>query len=321
MSFSTPVLLLLFNRPDVTETVFAEIRKIKPLQLFVVADGPRPDRPDETEKCIAARKIVTDNIDWECEVKTLFRDENLGCGKGVSAAITWFFEHVEEGIILEDDCLPIADFFTFCQAMLERYRDNNMIMHIGGSNFQDRKVTNCSYYFSSYIHIWGWATWRRAWQNYSFDISLPDEHLLQDMLKKRFSNQYERAYWESSFRAMANHNIDTWDVQWVYYIYKQLAMGITPVKNLVINIGFRDDATHTKSSDPVVSGMQLQALGQLRHPNKIRILKRADNYSYKKLFQFGNTRFNRFKFRVGQRFPIIKSTYLKLVEKSNDDGQ
>ena len=136
-TFSTPILFLIFNRPDVTKCVFEEIRKQKPQYLYLAADGPRANKPGEYEKCILAREVVLEGIDWNCELKTLYRDENLGCGKAVSEAITWFFEHVEEGIILEDDCLPNNSFFTFCSELLDRFRTTDKIMHISGNNFQD----------------------------------------------------------------------------------------------------------------------------------------------------------------------------------------
>ena len=155
--FSIPILFLVFNRPETTALVFQEIRKVRPQQLFVAADGPRPDRTGEAEKCAEVKKIVA-AVDWPCEVKTLFRDNNLGCRVAVSSAINWFFENVEEGIILEDDCLPHPDFFRFCNELLDYYRNDERIMHIGGNNFQFvNKYGKSSYYFSHYAHIWGWA--------------------------------------------------------------------------------------------------------------------------------------------------------------------
>ena len=172
--FTTPILFMIFNRPDTTARVFERIRGIKPSRLFVSADGPRLQKPDEAEQCIQARAVIQ-KIDWECEVKTKFSDKNQGCKMGVNSAINWFFEHVDEGIILEDDCLPDISFFPFCQTLLELYRNDERIMHIGGSNFQDGKLRDDgSYFFSGINHIWGWATWKRAWKQYDVQIrSLP----------------------------------------------------------------------------------------------------------------------------------------------------
>jgi len=168
----TPVLFLVFNRPDTTRRVFEAIRAARPARLFLVADGPRERQPDDKEKCERVRYIATD-IDWDCEVKTLFRKENLGCKNGVSSAIDWFFSHVDEGIILEDDCLPTESFFWFCEELLRRYRNDSRVMQICGSNFlRGWQRNNDSYYFSGYGPIWGWASWRRAWIYYDVDMKL-----------------------------------------------------------------------------------------------------------------------------------------------------
>ena len=160
---STPVLFLIFNRPELTEKVFQKIQDAQPKYLFVAADGPRDNKYGEKDLCEKTRAVVLENITWECEVKTLFRTENLGCRTAVSSAINWFFENVEEGIILEDDTVPDNSFFSYCQALLEKYRNHEQIMMITGDNFQDGiKRGNGSYYFSRYVHIWGWASWRRA---------------------------------------------------------------------------------------------------------------------------------------------------------------
>jgi len=180
--FNTPILFLVFNRPNTTQRVFNVIRQVKPKQLFVAADGPRRDKGADEEKCEATREIVK-QIDWDCEVKTLFREENLGCGKAVSSAITWFFENVEEGIILEDDCLPNLDFFGYCEELLDRYRDNREVMFIGGDNFQKgKKWGDASYYFSAYNHVWGWATWKRTWDIYDFKLDSINENDIDSIL-------------------------------------------------------------------------------------------------------------------------------------------
>lgn len=312
MSFNTPVLFLIFNRPEVTARVFEEIRQLKPSQLFIAADGARANKPGEAEKCEQTRQVVINNIDWNCEVKTLFRDDNIGCGKAVSGAITWFFDHVTEGIILEDDCLPNLSFFHFCQATLEHYRDNLQIMHVGGTNFQLKSVSSHSYYFSNYFHIWGWATWKRAWDTYKFDIEIASEQQLQYLLKKRFANKYERRTWASTFRQMAHHYIDTWDIQWMYSIFVNNGVGITPMVNMVSNIGFGADATHTHNTDSNIANKERATLNLLKHPNRIKVSQKADSYTYKTHYQHGNTRFNAFKFKLGAKYPFIKTLYLKL---------
>jgi hypothetical protein len=171
LPLQTPVLFVIFNRLDTTNIVFKAIRKAQPKKLYIAADGPRPGNVSDEEKCTSIRKLVI-NVDWDCELKTLFREENLGCGLGPASAYDWFFEHEEEGIILEDDCLPDPSFFIYCQELLEKYRHDTKIMHITGSNFQKgwQNDEDYSYYFSSYPHEWGWATWRRAWKLYDFKV-------------------------------------------------------------------------------------------------------------------------------------------------------
>lgn len=298
MSFNTPILFLIFNRPTKTEQVFDSIRKLKPKRLFIAADGPRSQRSGEHLICEKVREIAT-NIDWDCEVETLFRDENLGCGKAISTSISWFFEQVEEGIIIEDDCLPDQSFFLFCEELLTKYRDNKQIMHIGGSNFQGTKdIHRNSYYFSNYIHVWGWATWRRAWEMYNYNISLNSEDKEDEMLKRKFRRSSERSYWRKSFEGIEKHNIDTWDIQWVYTIYSNSGLGITPNANLISNIGFGPDATHTLSYDCNAAELPLTQLSKLTHPTQIKIWSKADSITYKKFFQPKNSVYHRILLKI-----------------------
>lgn len=315
--FKTPVLFLIFNRPDVTGQVFNEIRRIKPAQLFIAADGPRAHITGEDEKCALTRQEVLNHIDWPCEVKTLLRDKNLGCGKAVSDAVTWFFEHVEEGIILEDDCLPDKTFFHFCENLLEKYRHNHEVMHIGGANFQDSNLNiKQSYYFSNYIHIWGWATWKRAWKLYDFTIPHHFDATFTGILKQKFPKTAEFDFWVKNFTSMADQSIDTWDIQWSYSVYKNNDIGITPAVNLVSNIGFGPDATHTHSFDSNITAIPLEQVEEIKHPAIIKVLGKADGYTFKKLFRGGNTRFNMIKFKIGEKLPVIKQVYLKAFNKN-----
>jgi hypothetical protein len=314
--YSTPILFLIFNRPVQTQIVFEAIRYIKPQYLYIAADGPRASKHGEAEQCTATRKMVLDGIDWDCQVFTLFRDENLGCGKAVSGAITWFFENVEEGIILEDDCLPEKSFFYFCEELLTKYKNHEQIMHIGGSNFQrDNISSGNSYYFSNYIHIWGWATWRRAWRSYQLNIPPAIDDKFQYLLKTKFSNSFERTFWKNSFETVGQGKIDTWDTQWIYNIYNHTGIGITPTVNLISNIGFGADATHTTSFDNTVAEKPLKSITAIQHPNKIKINQKADKYTFKKLYENGNNHFNQIRFKIGQQFPWIKSLYLAAFGK------
>ena len=233
----TPVLFLIFNRPDTTQQVFNEIRKAQPTQLFVAADGPRKDRPDDVDNCKKAREIIQ-QVDWECEVLTLFRNENLGCKHGVSSAINWFFSQVDEGIILEDDCVPDQSFFPFCQKMLEKYRDDERIMMITGTNFLFLNYEMPeTYFFSKYYQIWGWATWKRAWQLY--DIKMQNWPQYRDFaqLDWIYSDKRLITWYHIMLQQAYENNIDTWDIQWWYSCIFQNGLCIVPKYNLISNIG------------------------------------------------------------------------------------
>jgi hypothetical protein len=282
--FRTPILFLIFNRPEVTEKVFNEIRRRKPKYLYVAADGPRDAKEGEREKCEITRKVVLNNIDWECDVKTLFRDQNLGCGRAVSEAITWFFENVEEGIILEDDCLPDPTFFTFCSELLARYRNDTRIYSITGSNFQDGiKRGNGSYYFSRFPYIWGWATWRRAWINYDFEMKELQKFLASDTLKLIFHENEVINFWKESL--IKSKKIDTWDFQWSFTLWFKNAYSISANQTLVQNIGFGSEATHTKDVNAKISNMKIGKIDQILHPANIIVNQEADQYTFENYYR------------------------------------
>jgi hypothetical protein len=282
--FSVPILFLVFNRPDNTSQVFAEIRKIKPRQLFIAADGPRNNRPGEQEKCNETRAIVK-AVDWECSVQTLFREQNLGCKNAVSSAISWFFSNVDEGIILEDDCVPNQSFFPFCEMLLEKYRNDPKIMQIGGSNFHPDIKHDASYYFSNYNHIWGWASWKRAWEKY--DVTLRDfpEFLKENRIDKIFGNSMAKYQWLFRFWKCFQNKIDTWDYQWTYTIWNHEGVSIVPAVNLVSNIGFNEEATHTKAHDATVADLKTESLSNLIHPSTQEIHRVADERTEKRSFK------------------------------------
>ena len=246
-SLNTPVLFLIFARPETTKLVFETIRKARPTKLYIAADGPREGKPGEAERCELSRKIAT-NVDWDCELHTLFRDKNLGCGKGPSTAITWFFEHETEGIILEDDCLPSPSFFGYCAELLERYRSDTRIMHIAGTNLENAHLRDkrYSYGFSNFTYCWGWATWRRAWKLHDFDMTLYEEVNAKKYLEGHYNSIYERDYFRYIFRKL--HNGDrrnVWDYQWQFACRINSGLVIVPAGNLVVNIGLGGYATNT----------------------------------------------------------------------------
>jgi hypothetical protein len=280
----TPVALIIFNRPDTTTRVFAEIAKAQPETLLIIADGPRPDRPGEAEKCAAARAAV-ENIDWDCEVLQNYSEVNLGCGRRPASGIDWVFQHVETAIILEDDCLPHPTFFRFCDELLQRYRDNEVVMMISGNNFQGgKKRTSHSYYFSRYAHTWGWATWRRAWQHYDFEARLWLELRETSWLLDTLGHAESAAHWRATFDSLSSTS-DVWDYQWTLTCWAQNGLVILPAANLVSNIGWGADATHTKTMDNPASNLPTEGIGfPLDHPECIVPNKEADLFTFENHF-------------------------------------
>ncbi len=282
--FDTPILFIIFNRPDTTQEVFNAIRAIKPKKLYVTADGARKGNQNDLINCPKTREIM--NIDWDCDLKTLYRDENLGCRNAVSDAITWFFNQEEKGIILEDDCLPDLSFFPFCEELLEKYKDDEQIMLISGDNFQNgKKQGEASYYFSRYNHIWGWASWRRVWEHYDVDMNTFPENKEKGFLNEIFSSKKARNYWLKRFEKAYNGEINTWDYQWTYTIFSRNGISILPNVNLISNIGFGNQSTHTAKMNNKMANLPLGSITfPLTHPSEIKINLQADNYTFKTIF-------------------------------------
>ena len=274
----TPVALFIFNRPDTTDRVFHAIAQVKPSKLLVIADGPRIARVGEEEKCEQARSIIN-RVNWDCEVITNFSEINLGCKVRVASGIDWVFDQVEEAIILEDDCLPEPSFFRFCDEMLARYRFNDRVGMVSGSNLQfGRHHGEGSYYFSRYTHIWGWATWRRAWQYYDRDIALWPALRDEGWLDHLFERVAERAYWKNSFQWVHEGTLDTWDCTWTFTALTKCLLQIVPNVNLISNIGFGAQATHTHVVG-IHANMATQAMDfPLVHPNFVLPSAEADRY-------------------------------------------
>ena len=247
----SPVLFLIFNRPETTIKVFEKIRAARPPKLYISADGPRSNRPGELERCEETRKIAL-GVDWPCEVKTLFRESNLGCKMGVATGIDWFFRNEEEGIILEDDVLPMPSFFTFCDEMLERYRNDPTIGMITGSNLVSKRLKNDASYFVSHVPlIWGWATWRRAWQHYDVRMENWPQWSRSDKIVKCFhGDQLVSSYWRDALDRVYQNGMDTWDYQWLFACWQAGMYSIIPAQNLTDNLGYGADATHTSMHKP-----------------------------------------------------------------------
>lgn len=278
---TTPVLFLIFNRPASTARVFTEIRKVRPRSLYVSADGPRKDRPDEWERCRAARSIV-DQVDWDCEVHTDFSEKNLGLKAAVSAAISWFFREVDAGIILEDDCVPSTSFFWFCHELLTRYRDDERVMQISGNNFLlGKRRFDASYYFSRINDIWGWATWRRAWAFYDAAMDGFPAFSAQGQLANYLDDAAMRAwlmsYFEEAYANIARNDPWLgWSTQWTYAMCVQNAVTIVPAVNLVANVGVDDGVNSAFDSFRLYSSIERQEIEEIVHPRVMLPDREAD---------------------------------------------
>lgn len=244
-ALTSAVLFLVFNRLETTRRVFEAIRQAKPPRLYIAADGPRENRDGEAEKVEAVREYVMAHIDWECEVKTLFRTRNLGCKYAVSEAITWFFEQEEQGIILEDDCLPSQSFFWYCETLLEKYKNDDSVYLISGyGRGSEPFIKNADYGFCKYALIWGWASWAKVWEKY--DPEMSDWPQFSDTIIHNVSKRSgAKRYWEQEFSLTYKHEIDTWDYQLHYLLLKSGGKSVVPRLNLISNVGFGTDATHT----------------------------------------------------------------------------
>lgn len=291
MSFSTPVIFLIFRRSDLTSRVFECIRQARPQKLLIIADGPR----DTAESVLCQQtRAITEQIDWDCEVLRNYSESNMGCRQRVSTGLDWAFEHVDEAIILEDDCVPHPSFFSYCQELLDRYREDNRVVVISGDNFQRGQIRGkFSYYFSNYSHCWGWATWKRAWHNYDHNLefwpSFRDGKYLEEIL----DSDLEIQYWTDIFERLYQFGKpSSWAYVWTFTCWLNRGLTVLPNVNLVSNIGFRDDATHTMNSNNV-SNLPVKDIGTLQHPDFIARDRNADMYTFDHHFGGLNSRFHR----------------------------
>jgi hypothetical protein len=274
----TPVALLIFNRPETTARVFAAIREARPATLFVVADGPRENHKQDLARCCESRRIV-ERIDWPCELAKEYSEINLGCGRRVSTGLDWVFKQVEEAVILEDDCVPARSFFDFCGELLERFRYEDRVMHIGGINSLFGALPRAeSYYFSRYAHVWGWASWRRAWRHYDMELAAWKDggEDFREAFLAQFSDLRERAYWRQVLNATAAGQIDTWDYQWTFACMHNSGLAVVPACNLVHNVGFDQQATHTKRVSRLSALSAEEIEFPLIHPTSLERDKTAD---------------------------------------------
>jgi hypothetical protein len=283
----TPVVLIIFNRPHHTERVFEVIRQAQPSKLLVIADGPRPNRPEDKEKCASARAII-DRVDWECQVFKNYSDINLGCDPRIIDGLNWVFDTVEEAIILEDDCIPHPTFFTYCEELLDRYRHDQRVMNISGQNVLfGRKRTEYSYYFSRFTLCWGWATWRRSWQYFDVGLKLWPEVRDKKFMRDILEDPYAVKVWERTAQMLYDGRLTGWDFKWMFSCWLQNGLCIISDRNLVTNIGYGAEATHIHDEkDPYIK-MAIEAMDfPLKHPPFILRDLEADRFTQRTLFDY-----------------------------------
>jgi hypothetical protein len=281
MSYTTPVLLIAWRRPDAVSNLLKAIRPVAPARLFVACDGPNQGSSSDFEKVNATREVIETEINWPCKTEKLYSDSNQGCRLSVSKAITWFFSHVEEGIILEDDCIPHPDFFSYCSSLLERYRHDHRVWSICGSNFQlGRLRGDASYYFSIHGDSWGWATWRRSWKYYEAAEQLWFPFRDSGKLADVFPIPEERLYWQQILDTLfIDGKPSAWDYQWWLASWMNYGIHAWPNKNLVTNTGFGRDGTHT-FGDSEFAALPLVALGPISHPDFVVPSTDADQFAF-----------------------------------------
>lgn len=273
----SPVCMFIFNRPEPTRQVFERIRKAKPPRLYVVADGPRDDVEGEAETCREAR-AVTEDVDWDCEVYRNFAPDNYGIKQRFVTGLEWLFKHEPEAIILEDDCVPSSDFFRFCDTMLERYRDDERIWDVTGTNYLETwKPQTADYHFSHLGGIWGWATWRRSWKEYDPEMTLWEDDEVRDRLRDVLANRSLTAYAETVYSRTYRGLIETWDYQWGFAKQINSGLSVVPAKNLISNIGFGEGATNTTEQDRTLANVPTHELTfPLEDPPSIAVDREYD---------------------------------------------
>ena len=293
-----PVLLIPFRRPTKIKQLITALAKVQPKYIYVLADGPRPGLPEEARLCAEARRIATD-IPWPCEIHTHFKDTNVGLTENVTEGIDWFFDHVEYGIILEDDCIPDPSFFTFCAVLLPYYKDNERIMHISGNNFQNGvSRSDGSYYFSHYSHSWGWATWRRAWKRHIEALSHLHREGPDAVIETLPFSDAAKLFWKKHLQKGSH-----WDGLWVYTTWYAKGLSILPNQNLVSNHGFDAEATHTHEPSEQAN-LQNIPLEKVIHPTSIAVNTEADEYTFTTMF------YTQFKKKLRNKISAILKKFL-----------
>lgn len=307
MSFS-PILLITFNRPAHTRRVLEAILSVKPQVLYVFQDGARAGDEDDMKKCANVRHVIEEMTgEVQIQLHTFFSDQNLGCGRGPSSAITWFFDNNEQGIILEDDCLPNKDFFYYCQELLDRYKDDPRIGFIGGSNYGYRLEGKASYGFGSGHHqTWGWASWRRAWNLFDYRLARMNEDRFVAIIKEYYKSIRQRDYWLEVFNKVKKDQMNNscWDYQFYFGIWEKGMVAICPRVNLVSNVGFGEDATHTAYQNNALLDRSVADILPIIHPDGILHEYEMDDYLMRHFvipYEYGFSGLKRLPFRINKK--------------------
>jgi len=315
---TAPVLFLIYNRPVLTARVFETIRKAQPRQLFIASDGAK--NPEDRLKVDEARAIAS-AVEWDCEVKMLWRDANLGCGKAVTSAITWFFQQVEYGIILEDDCLVESSFFDYCTQLLAHYAQNHNVMVISAMSFLPLAYAPAkAYYFSNFSQIWGWATWKRAWNNLDFEMNGWEDFVQNKTIEEIIPDKKAQKFWIQYLQTYKDKNPNLWATRWWFSVWQARGLTIAPFVNLVQNIGFGQDGTNAKSAESWFANLPTQPIRiPLTHPKNFDVLHKADHFTYKIFFNRTESRAILLKNWLSRYLPlslrlILKKVYNRLLK-------
>lgn len=282
--FSTPILLITFNRPKHVRRVLEEIRKQRPMQLFVAQDGPRSENEDDVQRISIVREVITELVDWDCELHTLYQEQNLGCGAGPVAAIAWFFSQVEQGIVMEDDCLPHPNFFGYCEQLLCRYKENERVQLINATLYADNLDCDASYCFSHYLVTGAWAAWQRTWSGFDLDLHSLNPWKLRRKIYAMTGNSNEADWWYFKIKEIQQDRTKKsyWDYQMQILLFAKGALTIQPRVNLISNIGFDAEGTHTMVNDGR-GNRELYPILPLVPPKEIAVSLNTDNSRFAKV--------------------------------------
>lgn len=281
-----PVLLITFNRPEHTQRVLETIMAAQPKDLFVFQDGARDGNEDDLKKCVKVRQVVDELTNGtEVRLHTNYSNCNLGCGAGPMTGITWFFNQVEMGIVMEDDCLPHPDFFEYCEELLNRYKEYDKVRFINSTLYDNRWKCDASYDFSRYMVTGAWAGWRRTWQGFDLDLKTLDAKAFRKHVLQLTDNRAEANWWYSIVKEIQqdNRKKSYWDYQMQIHLFNESALSIHPKCNLVSNIGFDGAGTHTLSNFDSRGNREVFPILPMTHPLEQIVDRKRDAYCWAKV--------------------------------------